>query len=306
MRAVIIRRFGGPEVLELAEIAIPEPGPGQVRVRVAAAAVNPVDVQTRTGALTGAGILAPRPAIGLGWDVSGTIDALGPGVSGFAAGDQVIGLCDRPGLPAKTQADFSVLDATALAALPSDTDLVSAATLPLNALTAAQALDLVPVAAGQTLLVTGATGAVGGYAVELAARAGVRVVTAAANRDADLVRSLGADVIVPRGTDLAAAVRAAVPGGVDAALDAANLGVRALDAVRGGGAYVGVLGATPPPLRGIRVASVWIRADGPRLATLARLGLTPRVAGTLPLTEVTAAHQRLEAGGMRGRLVLVP
>ncbi|WP_426512403.1 NADP-dependent oxidoreductase [Dactylosporangium sp. McL0621] len=304
MRAVIIRSFGGPEVLEIAEVPTPSPGPGEIRVRVTAAAVNPVDLQTRSGALARAGIMAPRAVTGLGWDVSGVVDAVGAGVTAFGPGERVIGLSDRPGLSLKTQAEFVLLEATAAAHLPGGADPVAAATLPLNALTAAQALDLVPAAARATILVTGAAGAVGGYAVELAARTGARVVAVAAERDAALVRALGAAHHVPR-TAAAEAVRALVPGGVDAVIDAANLGIRAMDAVRGGGTYVGVLGSPPPPLRGIRVANVWIRADGERLASLAAAGLTLRVAGTLPLPHVAEAHRRLEAGGLRGRLVLL-
>ncbi|MEV6930637.1 NADP-dependent oxidoreductase [Dactylosporangium sp. NPDC051485] len=306
MRAVTIRAYGGPEVLEVTDVPEPVPGPAQVRIRVAAAAVNPVDVQTRTGALTRAGIMLDREVVGLGWDVSGVVDAVGPSVEDFAPGDRVIGLSDLPGLAAKAQADFVVLDAAATARLPEDTDLVAAATLPLNALTAAQSLDLLP-RRPETLLVTGAAGAVGGYTVELAARAGARVIAVARAGDESLVRSLGAAEVVPPSDDLAAAVRALAPGGVDAAVDVASLGIRALDAVRGAGAFVSVLsGAAPPPLRGIRVANVWIRADGPRLATLAASGLTLRVAATLPLTDVADAHRTLESGGLRGRLVLVP
>ncbi|GAA2394073.1 NADP-dependent oxidoreductase [Dactylosporangium salmoneum] len=301
-----IREFGGPDVLEIGEVPVPLPGPLQVRIRVAAATVNPVDVQTRSGALARAGIMPPREVVGLGWDVSGTVDAVGPAVEDFTPGDRVIGLSDRPGLALKAQADQVVLDAAATARLPDGADLVAAATLPLNALTAAQALDLLP-RPPETLLVTGAAGAVGGYAVELAARAGARVIAVARPGDGPLVRSLGAAEVVPPSADLAADVRALAPGGVDAAVDAAGLGIGALDAVRGAGAFVSVLGgAAPPPLRGIRVANVWIRADGPRLATLAAADLTLRVAATLPLTHVAEAHRRLETGGLRGRLVLVP
>jgi D-arabinose 1-dehydrogenase-like Zn-dependent alcohol dehydrogenase len=116
----------------------------------------------------------------------------------------------------------------------------------------------------------------------------------------------GAQHFVRRDHDLAAAVRDVVPGGVDAVIDAASVGVPALDAVRGGGAFVAVLGGAPVPLRGIRVVNVWIRADGPRLSALARAGLRLRVADTLALDEVAQAHRRVEKGGLRGRLVLVP
>lgn len=191
------------------------------------------------------------------------------------------------------------------------TDLVAAATLPLNASTALRALDLLGLAAGQTVLVTGASGAVGGFAVELAAARGLRVVATAGDGDEDLVRGLGAEVFVPRSAPLGEAVRQAVPGGVDGALDAAVLGLRALDAVRGGGAFVSVIsGAAPPALRGIRVTTVLVRADGAALRDLSVLAergtLGLRVADTLPLADVADAHRRMDMGGVRGRLVLVP
>lgn len=306
MKAVIVRSFGGPEVLEVTEVPVPEPGQGQVRVQVAAAAVNPVDIQTRSGALTANGLLPDRDTVGLGWDVAGTVDALGPEVTGCQPGDAVIGLSDRLALPLKAQAGYVVLDAGAVAAVPAGTDLVAAATLPLGGLTAAQALDLAGPQPGDTLLVTGAAGAVGGYTVQLAALAGVRVVAVAGADDEELVRDLGAEFFVPRTADLPAAVRDLVPGGVHSAVDAASVGVLALDAVRGGGSLVSVLGNSPTPLRGIRVANVWIRADGPRLAKLAAAGLHHRVADVLPLDKVADAHRRLAAGGLRGRLVLTP
>ncbi|MFF2023503.1 NADP-dependent oxidoreductase [Streptomyces sp. NPDC058171] len=306
MRTVIIRSFGGPDVLEVAEVPAPEPGPGQIRIRVAAAAVNPVDLQTRSGALTAAGLLPERAAIGLGWDVSGTVDALGPDVVDFRPGDAVMGLSDRLSLPSKAQAEYVVLDTDAVAAVPTGTDLVAAATLPLGGLTAVQALDIAGAKPGDTLLVTGAAGAVGGYTVQLAARAGLRVVAVASAGDEELLRDLGTEFFVPRTADLPAAVRALVPGGVHAAVDAASVGTLALDAVRGGGSLVSVRGNAPTPLRGIRVGNVWIRADGPRLAEVAAAGLRPRIADVLPLDEVAEAHRRLEAGGLRGRLVLVP
>ncbi|MCP2329692.1 NADPH:quinone reductase-like Zn-dependent oxidoreductase [Hamadaea flava] len=306
MKSVIIRGFGGPGVLELADLPIPEPGPGQVRIGVAAAAVNPVDLQTRSGGLTANGLLPARDVIGLGWDLSGVVDAVGADVTRFAVGDRVAGLSDRLALPSKAQAEYAVLDEEAVGRLPDDVDLVAAATLPLNSLTAAQALDLAGLRPGQTVLVTGAAGAVGGYAVQLASATGARVVGAAGGADEDLVRALGADHFVARGQDLPAAVRAVVRGGVDAVIDAAGLGVVALDAVRGGGAFVSVLGGAPVPLRGVRVANVWIRADGSRLTSLAQAGLRLRVAATLPLDRVAEAHERLAEGGLRGRLVLLP
>ncbi|MFD6066604.1 NADP-dependent oxidoreductase [Amycolatopsis lurida] len=309
MRAVVVRRFGGPEVLEFAEVPVPAPGPGQVRVKVAAAGVNPVDAGTRSGFLTEAGIIPPRERIGIGWDVAGTVDVVGDGVTGFAAGDRVIGLLDRPSAALGAYADFAVLDADAVAAAPRTVSLVAAATLPLNGLTAVQALDLLDLPPGSTVLVTGAAGAVGGYAVTLAKVRGFRVAAVADTTDEALVRGFGAELFVPRGDFLADRVRAAIPGGADAALDTALLGLEALDAVANRGRFVVfAAGAAPIPLRGIKVEHVWIAADGAALARLATLvddgTLTLRVADTLSLTEAAKAHERLAEGGLRGRVVL--
>ncbi len=311
MRAVVVRTPGGPEALEIVDVPPPPTGPGQVRVRVEAAAVNPVDAATRSGALLAAGLMAPRPVIGIGWDVAGRVDELGPGVTEFARGDRVIGVRDRLDLSLGTHAELVVLDAAALAPAPARLTAAEAATLPLNGLTALQALDLLDLPPGATLLVTGAAGAVGGYAVELAAERGLRVVACAGADDEPFVRAAGARWFVPRTADPAEAVRALVPGGADAALDAAVLGVPALGAVRNRGRFVSVVaGAAPAGLRGITVSAQWIAADADVLARLSALAdhgrLTPRVADTLPLAEAADAHRRLEAGGLRGRLVLTP
>ncbi|MFD7843183.1 NADP-dependent oxidoreductase [Nocardia sp. NPDC059764] len=311
MRAVIVRSFGGSEVLEVAEVPLPAPGPGQVRIRVTAAAVQPADLHTRSGGLAQAGLMLPREVIGLGWDVAGTIDDIGSGVTEFAIGDTVFGLSDRLDVALGTHADQVILEAAAVALAPRTVSAIEAATVPLNALTAAQSLDLLGLPTGATVLITGAAGAVGGYAVELAVAHGLRVVATAGSADADAVRKLGAEFFVPRGERLGDAVRALVPGGVDGALDAAVLGVEALDAVRSSGAFTALVGgAEPAALRGIRVANTWIRADGRRLAELAALvdagRLTPRVAETFPLDRVADAHDLLAAGRLRGRPVLIP
>jgi NADPH2:quinone reductase len=310
MNALFVSRPGGPESLEILDLPIPEAGPAQVRIRVQAAAVNPVDAATRSGDLTEAGLVVATEALAIGWDVAGVVDALGPGTDGLSLGDAVVGLRDRLSAPIGAQADFVVLDTDAIARAPRNATPAEAATLPLNGLTAVQALDLVDLRPGQTLLVTGAAGGLGGFVVELAALRGLRVVATASARDETHVREAGAEVFVPRTDALGNAVRAAVPGGVDGAIDAALIGPPAHDAVRGGGSFIAVAaGAAPYPLRGTRVENVWIRADGAALAELVDLVeaglLTLRVAETLPLTAAVRAHERLAAGGLRGRLVLV-
>ncbi|MFI9814406.1 NADP-dependent oxidoreductase [Saccharothrix variisporea] len=310
MLSVIVRSSGGP--VEVADVPVPVPGVGQVRVRVGAAAVNPVDFATRSGALHAAG-LVPARVVGLGWDVAGVVDAVGADVS-FSVGDAVVGLRDR--LPTLgTQAEFVVLDASAVARAPRSVSLEAASTLPLGGLTAWQALDLLDLPVGASVLVTGAGGSVGGFAVQLAVARGLRVVAFASGSDEELVRSYGASWVVPRGADVGAAVREVVPGGVDGVVDAAALGVEALDAVRGGGAFVAVLGsATPVALRGIRVANVWIRADGVRLASLVELvdAGAVRLAEpeAVPLADVARVHDEerpwVVRDGVRRRVVLVP
>jgi NADPH:quinone reductase-like Zn-dependent oxidoreductase len=247
----------------------------------------------------------------LGWDVAGVVEALGADVDSWAVGDEVVAMSPWFAGRAGTHAERVVLDATLLARAPRTVDAVAAATLPLNALTAAQALDLIDPADGSSLLVTGAAGAVGGYAVQLAAARGLTVVGTASAADEHTVRELGAKEFVQRGDGLVGAVRSVVPGGVDAVLDAAPIGGSALGAVRDGGAFVTVLDATRPDAeRGVRVDKVSVTGDGARLAQLVDLldrgVLTARVAGSLPLEEAPVAYGRVLAGGQRGRWVLVP
>lgn len=311
MRAVVVRNYGGPEELAVIDAPVPEPGRRQVRIRVTAAAVNPVDIATRQGLMNAArpGVIGAREHVGIGWDVAGVIDATGPGVTGWAAGEPVIGLRDRLDQPLGTYAERVVLDAADVAPAPAGSSGEAASTIPLNGLTALQALDELALVAGQAALVTGAAGGLGAFIVELAAMRGLRVIAAAGDADEKLVRALGAEFI-PRSADLAAAVRDLVPGGADAAFDAAVLGYPAMDAVRARGTFAVFSGSAPVPVRGIRVLPVYIHADGAALAGLSRLAaagkLTLRVADTYPLAKAVQAHERLEAGGVRGRLVLVP
>lgn len=309
MRAVTITEYGGPEVLRVTEQPLPEPGPGQLRVRVRAAPVQPIDIAMRAGGF--AEVLPVRPPFVPGWDLAGTVDATGDGVTGFRPGDEVVGLLHwfARGGPG-TQAEYALLDAAATAPAPAGVEPAAAATLPLNALTAAQALDLTGLGAGGTIAVTGAAGAVGGYAAQLAVHRGLTVYAVAGRQDEEFVRGLGA-TLVPRADDVAAAVRAVAGGPVDAVYDPAFVGAPALGAVRDGGTFVAGAGpVAPPPERGIRTTGVEVEPDGERLAELVRLvergELTLRVARTLPLAEVAAAHAELEKGGVRGRLVLIP
>ncbi|MGW1284142.1 NADP-dependent oxidoreductase [Streptomyces sp. NPDC002586] len=296
MRAAVVRTFGGPEAVEIAEVPVPVPGTRQVRIKVAAGALNPVDAASRAGFFGGAG-----KTIGLGWDVAGTVDAVGAPAA-WNVGDAVVALVPGVADPLGAHAEYVVVDAGAVAAAPASADAVHAGTLPLNGLTALQALELLDLAPGGKLLVTGAAGAVGGFAVQLAAHRGIEVVGHARAGDEELVRSLGAARFTADGVER---------GAVDAVLDAAVLGAPALEWVRDGGAFVAVRdGVLPEAERGVRRENVWVRADGAQLAELVRLVddgvLTLRVAEVYALQEAAKAHARLGEGGVRGRLVLVP
>jgi len=310
MRSLVVNSFGGPEVIELVDAPLPEPSPHQVRVRVAASSVNPIDLSTRAGRLVDAGLMVAEGPVGLGWDVAGTVDAVGDQVRTVAVGDEVVGLRNLLFAPG-AHADHVVLDATAVAPAPRSVSLVEAATLPLNALTADRALDLAALRRGQTMLVTGAAGAVGGFVLELAAGRGLHTVALARKGDEDLVADLGAAQVITSSTRLGLGVRELVPGGVDAVIDAAVLGIAAHDAVRDGGTFVALVAPfAPPPIRGTRVVVQEVIADGARLAELSALvdagQLTLRVAEELPLADAAQAHRLVEAGGRRGRVVLVP
>jgi NADPH:quinone reductase-like Zn-dependent oxidoreductase len=310
MKSIIARRFGGPEVLELLELPTPEPTTGQLRIRVVASSLNAIDLSARAGRLTEAGLMAPAETIGFGWDVAGHVEAVGPGVDRFRAGDHVIGLRDLL-FAGGAHSEQVLLDESAVAAAPKSVSLIEAATLPLNALTADRALDLAGLRRGQTVLITGAAGGVGGFALELAALRGIRTVALARPRDGDLVRGLGATHLLTSATDLGLAVRAIVAGGVDAVIDAATLGITAHQALRGEGTFVALVAPfAPPPIRGTRVVVQEVFADGARLAELAALVdagvLTPRVAQTVPLSAAASAHTLLEKAGLRGRVVLLP
>ncbi|MGN9914247.1 NADP-dependent oxidoreductase [Phytohabitans sp. LJ34] len=301
MRAVLARSFGGPDVLEIADVPRPVPGPGELLVKVMAAPVTPVDLDMRSGELSS--LLEPRDAYPLGRCASGTVAALGPGVDGFRVNDRVIGMVGDLNSASAAQAEWVVLPASATAHAPKTVSAVHASTIPLNALTAHQALDVLDLRPGQSVLVTGATGAVGGFAVELAVRRGLKVYALARGSDEVLVRNLGAHHFVPRGGTL--------PSDVDGVLDAAVLGAQVMPAVRDGGRFVAlVYGGAPQPARGIAVTLMWTRADGARLASLVdavdAAALTPRVAGIYTFDAVARAHERFAQGRLRGHLVLVP
>ena len=310
MRAVAFREYGGPEVLEVLELPDPEPGPGQVRVRVAAATVNPSDTLFRAGGLA-RGIDGPPPWVA-GLELAGVVDAVGEG-SGYEPGERVAAMTRFLPHGRGAQSELLVLDAeSSLARVADGLDLVEAATVPMTGLTVRLLLDTLALPPGSTVAVTGAAGAVGGYAVELAAAEGLRVIGIASAGDEALVRELGASEFVPRGDGAYAAVRDLAPGGTDALIDAAVLGEPVLEAVRDGGRVGALRPFAGESERDIAIDLVSVRTYLDRADRLEALldraangGLHLRVAETFAPERAAEAHERLDAGGLRGRPVIV-
>ncbi|OFI38649.1 hypothetical protein BIU82_04885 [Arthrobacter sp. SW1] len=292
-----------PRGIELAALEELSPAAGEVLLEVRAAAVNPIDAMIQAGIPRELGWVEADAPIGLGADVAGVVLGLGDGVASerpeLAVGARVAGFRGDFVSPRGTFAHRVVLPAASLAAIPEDLGFTAAATIPLNASTAAQAIALAGSPSG-TLLVTGAAGAVGGLAVTLARRAGWRVAALARPSDVGFLEEAGADIIVTE------------PGKArfDAVLDAAALGDAAVDAVVDGGRYVGLIPPALPASDRVTTAALTAVPDSSELAGHLELAadgvLAPRVFAEWPLERAAEAVSAVAAGGVRGRYVLVP
>jgi NADPH:quinone reductase len=311
MKAIGLTEFGGPEVLQVVDLSEPEPGPGEVRIRVQAVAVNPADITFRSGGR--AAQLADRPAPYIpGMDVAGVVDKLGEGSDGrLAIGDRVIAYVIPFGPHGGSYAEKVVVAAASAVPAPAGVSFPEASTLLLNATTARLSLDALALPSAATVAITGGAGAVGGYAIQLAKADGLTVLADVAASDDKLVRSLGADVVVDRSTNLATAIRSQLPDGAPGLIDTAALDVLSLAAVADGGGLVTLKGWTGPSERGIVIHPVSSFGSATSTALFDRLRsqvqkgvLTLRVADVLPATMAAEAQRRLAAGGVRGRLVL--
>ncbi|MER7464762.1 NADP-dependent oxidoreductase [Streptomyces sp. NPDC097981] len=304
MRAVVVSQWGGPEVLVETEIDRPEPGPTEILVRVHAAGVNPVDWKVR-----GSGALIAWDAVPVvGWDVSGTVEAVGVGVTLFAPGDEVFGMPHFP-KQASGYAEYVTAPARQFVRKPAALDHVAAAALPLAALTAWQSLvDTADVRPGQRVLVHAAAGGVGHLAVQIAKARGAYVIGTASSAKHELLRELGADELIDyRSTDFAVAVR-----DVDVVLETigGDYGRRSLKVLKPGGHLVTIAGAEglEPVTDGVRVSSVLVEPDRQGMAAIAALveegRLRPLIDTVLPLAQASKAHEIGELGRTTGKIVL--
>jgi NADPH:quinone reductase-like Zn-dependent oxidoreductase len=310
MRVITQLATGGPEVLELGEAEIPEPLPTEIRVRVGAAGVNPVDWKTRAGAGVAA-VIGPPPFT-VGWDVAGTVDAVGRGVTRFAVGDAVFGM---PWFPrqAGAYAEFVTAPSRHFAHRPAGLSEVEAAGLPLAGLTAWQCLvDIAAVQPGQRVLVHAAAGGVGHLAVQIAKAQGAHVIGTASSGKHNLLHDLGIDEAV----DYRAEAFEKVIDPVDLVLDliGGEVATRSLDILHPEGRLICLPSAAAADAiaaaaeRGLRATSMLAEPDGDGLEELARLvddrRLRVLVAETFPLERASHAHRAGELGRTTGKLVL--
>jgi NADPH:quinone reductase-like Zn-dependent oxidoreductase len=299
MKAVRFSQFGGPEVLEIVDLPDPHAGPGQVRIAVRAAGVNPSDWKKREG------LMDEELPQTLGYEAAGVVDEVGSGVTDVAVGDRVFGLS----ADGAAQAELAVL--SFYAPIPASLDFAGAAALPAAVETATRALDQLGVSSGGTVLINGASGSVGGAAVQLAVARGARVIGTASPANHDYLRSLGAEPVA-YGEGLADRVGALAPGGVDLALDVAGSGVlpELIELAGGPENVVTVADFAGAKEHGVRFSS---GDAGRAVHVLGEIGgliesgrFTPPAIQTFPLTDVAQAHRVSETGHVRGKLVLLP
>ncbi|POX56217.1 NADPH:quinone reductase [Streptomyces sp. Ru71] len=304
MRAVVVEQWGGPENLVEREVERPEPGIGEVLVRVHAAGVNPVDWKTRASG----GLIEWGAVPAVGWDVSGIVEAVGPGVGVFRPGDEVFGMPLFP-RQAGGYAEYVVAPARHLARKPARLTHVEAAALPLAALTAWQALvDTADVRPGVRVLVHAAAGGVGHLAVQIAKARGAHVIGTASAGKHDLLRRLGADEMI----DYRAVRFEDVVSDIDVVLDGlgGETAERSLNVLRTGGRLITLPGPDDVPAArdGVRAAWMLVEPDHLGLREIAALvergALKPVVETVLPLADAAKAHEIGERGRTTGKIVL--
>lgn len=302
MRAVRIHRFGPPEVVVVEDISKPSPGKGEVLVRVAAAGVAQWDAIIREGKSK----VSPQPPLTLGSDLSGFVEAVGPDVSEFALGDEVYGVTNPQFCGA--QAEFAAAIARMIAPKPLLLNHLEAASAPVIAVTAWQMLfEYAQAKSGDTVLITGAAGNVGAYAVQMALQAGMHVVAVARSSDVELLRAIGVETIVD---SRAAAFDTRLPQ-VDAVLDTVGGDTlqRCSGAVKPGGRLISVVSTQPPQRAGIQSVFFYAEVTSERLRNVTDMfekrRISPRVGSVLPLAEARSAHEMLAGAPHKsGKIIL--
>jgi NADPH:quinone reductase-like Zn-dependent oxidoreductase len=301
MKAIVVHKYGGPEVLKFEDYPDPVPGPGEILVRVAAASVNPIDYKRRAG-LTKDFYPMKFPSL-IGVDMAGTVVELGPGVGGFSVGDQVFAMADN------TYAQLCVVKAAVLAKVPKGLDLIQAAALPLATITGNQLMSATEIKTGQTVLVVGAVGNVGRSAVFTAKSRGATVSAGVLKKQTDEAKTTGVDQVVA--TDDDAAIANLPP--LDAVADAVGgkTAEKLIAKVKAGGVYASVVEAPQnaakyPSVKVVHVFSKFDRKTLEFMAEAVRDGkLIIPISQKLPLSKAAEAQATAEKGGV-GKILLVP
>lgn len=309
MKAVRFHEFGGPEVLRYEDVDRPRLAAAQVLIRVAATSFNPVDAAIRSGFLQQVFPVALPHTPGI--DVAGTLAEIGEGVAGWSVGEAVVGFL--PMTEDGASAEFVLAPAELLTGAPTSIPLGDAAALPSASLSAWQALfEQADLKAGQRVLVNGAGGGVGGYALQLAKQAGATVIATASPRSRDAVEALGADRIVDY---TATAVTEAISEPVEVVLNLVNAPESDLagltDLVSDGGVLVSTTSPVrDDPGRDVRSVRLFVRSDAGQLATIVERvdsgELRVDVSERFPLSEIARVHELGEAGKFRGKVILTP
>ncbi len=299
MKAIVVRQYGGPEVLKFEDYPDPVPGAGEVLVRVAATSVNPIDYKRRAG-LTKDFYPLHFPGL-IGVDIAGTVVKLGPGVEGFSVGDQVFAMADN------TYAELCVVKAEALAKIPKGLDLIQAAALPLVTVTGNQLLSATGIKAGQTVMIVGAAGNVGRSAAFTAKARGATVIAGVLKRQLDEAKTVGADQFVA--TDDDTAIANLPPLGAVADAVGGKTAEKLIAKVKPGGVYASVVdlpqnAAQYPSVKMVHVFSQFDRKTLEFMAEAVRDGkLVIPISQKLPLSQAAEAQAAAEKGG--GKILLV-
>lgn len=303
MKALTYARYGGPEVLELTDLPLPKVPPGWVLVRVRSAAINPVDWKIMAGGLDP--LMETQFPVVPGWDVSGVVESAGIDVPEWAPGDEVVSYARTDWVHGGTMAEYVALPARLLAPKPASVDWDRAASLPLAGLTAYQVLARLEVGAGQTVLVHNAAGGVGGFAVQLAAARGARVIGTASEPNHDYLRGLGAEPVA-YGDGLPDRVRELAPEGVDVVVDLVGGVVeQTLAVLKDGGRHASVADDAVEAHGG---TWMWVRPSAEDLTELSRLVdrgvLRIELARSVPLAEAVEAYRLSQEGHVRGKIAV--
>jgi NADPH:quinone reductase-like Zn-dependent oxidoreductase len=306
MKAVRMHAYGGPEVLVYEDVPQPAPAAGEVLLKVYATALNPIDHSTRAGYMQG--IVQVQFPFTLGADLAGVVEAVGEGVSKFAVGDAVYGFSNM--MRQGAYAEYAIVSEGEIAPKPSSVDFVTAAAVPLAGLTAWQGLfDAGGLQAGQTVLIHGAGGGIGSFAVQFARVKGARVFGTASGSKRDLLKELGVEEAIDyTSTNFEDVVR-----DIDLVFDTVggDLARRSLAVLKPGGTYISCAGqpdAEEAAKQGKSARFMFTQINPDQLSEIARLidagVVKPVVSQVLPLAETRRAHELISAGHLRGKIVL--